>query len=395
MEGPLPEPLVTLAVPTFDRPEFLDALLASVEAEVRRDPALETALEVVVSDNASGPATAAVARRFEARLPATVRYRRNDANVGGPANLLLAVEAARGTYAMYVGDDDRLRPGAGDLLREVLLRHDRPPVCVFAHPWFLGAERAALPPEHDARLGLEEAARGYFFATGIPGGAAVRTDLARRVLAGAGRELLLRSNWPQTVLAYLAAAASGEDRPIAVRHAELANVSEHHDENTIYTAWIVWSTWVEGLLAAARVVAEARGPAFLGAACEDVFTARRIAVPEEKAVDHLLLVDSPEEAARFAERLEATLPGIPPAFRALPEELVRLARTPRGRRLWTLVRRRLLSRPGEVLRRPKLALRRLQSFRRLLVYRHRHRRKVARYAAGAAKGVRDYSREGY
>lgn len=31
----MPEPLVSLAVPTFDRPRFLETFLASVEAEVR------------------------------------------------------------------------------------------------------------------------------------------------------------------------------------------------------------------------------------------------------------------------------------------------------------------------------------------------------------------------
>lgn len=387
-------PLVSLAVPTFDRPRFLDALLASVEAELRRDPSLEELLEVVVSDNASGPETAATARRWQERLPRTVRYRRNERNVGGPANLLAAVSAASGTYAMYVGDDDRLRPGAGGALRDALLAR-RPPVHVFAHPWFLGAAQAALPAGHEASLSLEEAARRYFFCAGIPCGAAIRTDLARAALSRAGEPLLLRSNWPQTVLAFLAAAESGEATPVAVRHAELAHVSEHHDENTIYTSWIVWNTWVEGLLVAARVLAEARGAPLLGAACEDVFTPRRIAVPMEKAVDHLLLVDSPEEVARFAERLEASLAGIPPEHQAIPRELLALARTPPGRRVPALLFRRLLARPGEVARRPSLALRRLQGLRRVLLYARAHRRKVARYDAGKAGNVRDYEREGY
>lgn len=388
-------PLLSLAVPTYNRPEFLDELLASVAAEIRRDPTLETALEVVVSDNASEPSTLETVRRWEVLLPNVISYRRNSINLGGPGNLVAAIEAARGAYVMYIGDDDRLRVGSLNSIRQFIHAQETPPVCLFAYPHFLGAEEYALGPMHEARINLEEAVRSYFFCVGIPGGAAIRTDLVRASLGRAGHDALSQTNWPQTVLACIAAAESGEERPIAVRHEMIAHVSEHHDANTIYTARILWNTWVQGLVVAAQILETLTGRSLLGAACADIFTSRRRGMYFERAVDHALLIDAPDEVACFTEELERSLEKLPLEYQRLQRELLDISRTQPRLRTLKIVWRKLFASPVEVLLRPKFILRRIKSLWHLIRYYRRHHAMVKNYAMGLGKNVRDYSREGY
>lgn len=99
-------PLLSLAVPTFNRVAYLSELIASVERELVRTPELATRVGIVVSDNASTDTTRELCLAASSRLTATLQYRRSATNVGGPANLVEAMRSATGEYVMYVGDDD-------------------------------------------------------------------------------------------------------------------------------------------------------------------------------------------------------------------------------------------------------------------------------------------------
>jgi len=96
-------PLVTIGIPTFRRPPLLRRAVLSALAQDHHD------LEVVVSDNASGDDTAAVCRELAAADP-RVRYIAQTVNVGPAANFLAVLEAARGEYFMWLGDDDWIDP---------------------------------------------------------------------------------------------------------------------------------------------------------------------------------------------------------------------------------------------------------------------------------------------
>jgi glycosyltransferase involved in cell wall biosynthesis len=98
------EPLrLSICIPTFNRASYLNDLLSDLFAqEVDLGP-----FEVIVGDNASPDDTPAVLRAWAARRP-EVRYVRQTQNVGAYGNLLTAYRLARGRYAVYVADDDRL-----------------------------------------------------------------------------------------------------------------------------------------------------------------------------------------------------------------------------------------------------------------------------------------------
>lgn len=107
-------PLLSLAVPTFNRAEFLAELLEAVLPQFT-GTAAENA-ELLISDNCSEDNTAEVVAGFQVRgLPC--RYLRNQMNVGADGNFLQCLNEARGKYVWVLGDDDLLAPNA---LRDLL-----------------------------------------------------------------------------------------------------------------------------------------------------------------------------------------------------------------------------------------------------------------------------------
>lgn len=108
------QPLLTLAIPTFNRASFLTELLEALLPQFARLDG-KTA-ELLISDNCSEDATPEVVESFRARgLPC--RYLRNQENLGADGNFLQCLEQAQGQYVWVMGDDDLLVPGAiADLL---------------------------------------------------------------------------------------------------------------------------------------------------------------------------------------------------------------------------------------------------------------------------------------
>jgi glycosyltransferase involved in cell wall biosynthesis len=105
-------PLLTLAIPTYNRSANLALLLKGIGAEIAGLPEVE----LLVSDNASPDDTEEVMREF-LRAGLRCRYIRNASNIGADANFLQCYTEARGTYLWVFGDDDVLFPGS---LRRVL-----------------------------------------------------------------------------------------------------------------------------------------------------------------------------------------------------------------------------------------------------------------------------------
>jgi abequosyltransferase len=99
-------PLLTIAIPTYNRERYLAGLLSMVEPQVLN----QSRLELIISDNASTDGTDSVARGFAKRTGC--RYIRNDANVGADGNILRCFQQAKGKYVWIFGDDDILVPGA-------------------------------------------------------------------------------------------------------------------------------------------------------------------------------------------------------------------------------------------------------------------------------------------
>jgi glycosyltransferase involved in cell wall biosynthesis len=108
------EPLVSVVLPTHNRPVWLaEALTSVLEGEF-------TDFEVVVSNNGNPDDT----RRLQARIDdPRVRWIAQDAAPGGLQNFLAGLAAARGKYVAPLHDDDRWSPRFLAILVPPLERH--------------------------------------------------------------------------------------------------------------------------------------------------------------------------------------------------------------------------------------------------------------------------------
>jgi glycosyltransferase involved in cell wall biosynthesis len=94
-------PLVTIAIPTFNRASWLkDCVLSALSQTYQH-------FEILVSDNASTDETEQVLREYNDRR---LRVVRQDTNIGMLQNFNACLAGARGDYVIIVPDDDRIAP---------------------------------------------------------------------------------------------------------------------------------------------------------------------------------------------------------------------------------------------------------------------------------------------
>lgn len=112
-----PVPILTIAIPTYNRAAYLSENLTQLWLQIRDLPT--GIVEVIVSDNCSTDATPeAVEQAVKAGMP--VRYVRNVRNLGWAVNFAQSYDLARGAYVLLLGDDDLLIDGTvAELLRHL------------------------------------------------------------------------------------------------------------------------------------------------------------------------------------------------------------------------------------------------------------------------------------
>jgi glycosyltransferase involved in cell wall biosynthesis len=121
-------PLLTFAIPTHNRAEYLEGLLEFLVEELRD----EHRVEVLVSDNASSDRTGTLVSSCQTRGLA-VRYIRNPENIGPDGNILQCFMEAAGKYVWVFSDDDLLRSGSFDRILNLLCREQYSLICVRAY----------------------------------------------------------------------------------------------------------------------------------------------------------------------------------------------------------------------------------------------------------------------
>ena len=107
-------PLVSIGIPTFNRPESLRRSLSCICQQIYPK------LEIIVSDNASpGEETERVVREYMA-WDGRIQYTRQPTNLGPVANFQFVLDAATGEYFMWMSDDDWRAPTYIEALLRVL-----------------------------------------------------------------------------------------------------------------------------------------------------------------------------------------------------------------------------------------------------------------------------------
>lgn len=154
-------PLLSIAIPSFNRPDRLQVCLASIESEI--ESADDGEIEICITDDASiDPETMDVALEFCRHRPEAT-LRRNPSNLGLERNLIAACQPCRGDYVLILGNDDGIVPGA---LRTILddLRAIGAPVHLYEKGRIAldGAPLPAIAGSSPAELAPGE---GFLFAS--------------------------------------------------------------------------------------------------------------------------------------------------------------------------------------------------------------------------------------
>lgn len=103
------KPLLTIAIPTFNRADYLRANLDQLRSELRG--VADGTVELFVSDNCSPDKTPQVVAAAVAD-GMSIRYLRNEANLGWGPNFAQSYAQAAGKFVLLLGDDDLFVDGS-------------------------------------------------------------------------------------------------------------------------------------------------------------------------------------------------------------------------------------------------------------------------------------------
>jgi len=115
------KPILTIAIPTWNRVSYLRELLPEIISQCKEFP---REIEILVSDNCSTDNTPRYiidARKYLADPSGvSLHYYRNCVNIGGDRNFIKCVSCAKGDYVWLFGDDDQIVHGAIALVMSTL-----------------------------------------------------------------------------------------------------------------------------------------------------------------------------------------------------------------------------------------------------------------------------------
>ena len=93
--------LLSICIPTYNRPERLLNCLNSIAAQKNKNN-----FEVCISDNCSKFKIEKLIRPFKKKI--NIRFQRNKKNLGFAVNVLKVSLMAKGKFIWFLGDDDML-----------------------------------------------------------------------------------------------------------------------------------------------------------------------------------------------------------------------------------------------------------------------------------------------
>ena len=108
--------LISVCIPTFDRPENLINCLNSLALQTNKN------FEVCISDNCSKKNIKKLILPYKKKLKIT--FNKNNKNLGFALNLLKVSSMANGEFIWFLGDDDLLVNNAIDTLTKLIKKNE-------------------------------------------------------------------------------------------------------------------------------------------------------------------------------------------------------------------------------------------------------------------------------
>lgn len=131
-------PRVTVGIPVYNGAKYLGQAIESVLAQTFTD------FELIICDNASTDATAAIALEYAAR-DARVRYTRNRENIGAQRNFNRVFELSTGEYFKWMAADDLIKP---EFLKNCVAALEAEPGAVLAYTRGAGIDASGTLLKH-------------------------------------------------------------------------------------------------------------------------------------------------------------------------------------------------------------------------------------------------------
>jgi len=119
--------LITIAIPTYNRPDYLVLCLSSILDQITKDQ-IEL-LEITIFDNSDNDYSLLAIQEILNKNN-WIRYCRNKENIGSDANIAQCFNKANGRYVLILGDDDILVKDGLKWLIEKLSLNDYGLVCM-------------------------------------------------------------------------------------------------------------------------------------------------------------------------------------------------------------------------------------------------------------------------
>lgn len=113
-------PLVSICIPSYNRPKELRRLLDSIDSTI-----FSNDIEIVVCEDHAPKReeVRTVVSEYRERTPYRINYVENDQNCGYDKNLRNLINNASGEYLLFMGDDDMFIPGRLDGFLEFIRNH--------------------------------------------------------------------------------------------------------------------------------------------------------------------------------------------------------------------------------------------------------------------------------
>jgi glycosyltransferase involved in cell wall biosynthesis len=108
------QPLVSVLIPTYNRPQYFEKALKSVLIQSYRN------IEIIICDDSTNDETEKLVRAYR-KVAKNIKYVRNTPRLGGVKNFRKCMDLARGQFINYLMDDDLFHPQKIEIMTKVMV----------------------------------------------------------------------------------------------------------------------------------------------------------------------------------------------------------------------------------------------------------------------------------
>lgn len=167
-------PLLTVAIPTYKRPELLEKCLASIFESIGH-----LDVEVLVMDDSIDQTNEEVRIRTVSTHK-NLTWKHNKKNLGIDANICACLENAKGSYVWLIGEDDLMKRAGIQTALQAIDRCGAPPFIFSNYSYITADHRLTLREKsidiEDGLIDFKEFFENYLWSAGFIGGCIFNRD---------------------------------------------------------------------------------------------------------------------------------------------------------------------------------------------------------------------------